>query len=246
MLPTPKTPRGPAFALSTNSFTLDMLCPISPLGSGKVHASMQLRANSVSCRRGERTLFGDVGFALGGGDCLIVRGPNGSGKTTLLRTLAGISRPSTGNIFVDRDEVVFIGHSNAIKDQLTARENLEFWASVFGTADAGAALKSFNLWEARNIRAKCLSAGQKQRLSLSRIGISRRKIWILDEPTASLDADGSAAILSRIRSHCRNGGIAVVATHHEFEMPGSKELDLSRFQPSLRSGLCSAPESPPS
>ena len=115
------------------------------------------------------------------------------------------------------------------------QENIRFWARIYGADNSEAALRSLNLWGARDLPAKLLSAGQKQRLSLSRLTVSGRKIWILDEPTASLDADGSSAVLSLVEQNCASGGISVIATHLEFEVPGSSKLELTRFRPPLDS-----------
>ena len=159
-------------------------------------------------------------------------GPNGSGKSTLLRTLAGYIRPAEGHVrwcrqTADEKEISessevsevchFVGHLDGIKTHLTAFENLQFWSEYLGAGDGGAdieaALERFSLDALATIPAGYLSAGQKRRLGLARLLVAPRPIWLLDEPTVSLDAASTDVLAGVINEHLKGGGITVAATH---------------------------------
>lgn len=184
---------------------------------------MQLIAENLILSRGGRTIFDGVSLSVDAGEALVLTGPNGSGKTTLLRALAGFLRPDAGTIAIDGDDerepaelAHFVGHLEGVKAHLTVRENLTFWADYLegvGTVDVGAALKRFALAGLEDIPAGYLSAGQKRRLALARIIVAKRPIWLLDEPTVSLDAASVALLMKAIEEHLASGGLAVIATH---------------------------------
>lgn len=192
---------------------------------------MTIKAINISCTRGLRHVLQDVSFTLTSGDCLILRGPNGVGKSTLLRVLAGLSLPNAGQLTINHDDVVYSGHLDAVKLQLTASENLVFWAGVFGTGTASEIIDSFGLTQLKDRPAATLSAGQKRRLGLARMAISGRKIWLMDEPTTSLDAEHTALIAQSISAHCASGGIAILSTHLDLDIASAQTLDLAQFAP---------------
>jgi heme exporter protein A len=191
----------------------------------------------LAVRRGERTLFEGIGLTASPGSVIFVRGPNGAGKSSLLLAIAGVLHPSAGTIRYrdggnDEDllpNLHFVGHQTGVKTRLTLAENLRFWAAVFGraptapTATAGAvgiaeALDKVGLGGKGELDAGYLSAGQTRRLALARLLVSRRTVWLLDEPTAALDADGNGMVERLISDHAGEGGIAIVATHHDLEI----------------------------
>ena len=188
---------------------------------------MAFTVSDLSCRRGQVTVLRGVCFALGSGDALVLRGPNGAGKTTLLRTLAGLTPPVTGD--VDPDVCAYAGHADGLKDQLTVAENLSFWARAFGGRSIDAAVAAFDLGGLVDRRAADLSAGQKRRAGLARLPLSGRTVWLLDEPTVSLDAANVAVFGRVVAAHLAGGGAAVLATHIDLGLPGARELDVSGF-----------------
>src|SRR5690606_27092967 len=152
---------------------------------------MSLIAESLSVSRGGIAVLENVALALSPGRALILRGPNGSGKTTLLRTLAGLQRPLRGRIDADEAALVYAGHADGIKGALSVRENLAFWAAIFGGGDVEAAMSAYALAPLADRPAAALSAGQKRRLGLARLIVAHRSVWLLDEPTVSLDTDAT-------------------------------------------------------
>lgn len=196
-----------------------------------IPSPMTVNATNICCTRGVRQVLQDVCFNLTSGDCLILRGPNGVGKSTLLRVLAGLSQPAAGTLELDHDNVAYSGHLDAVKFQLTVAENLSFWAGVYGTHMTDKVIEDFGLGTLKDRLAANLSAGQKRRLGLARMTLSGRKIWLMDEPTTSLDAEHTALIASSISAHCATGGIAILSTHLDLDIPTARTLDLAQFIP---------------
>jgi heme exporter protein A len=209
---------------------------------------VQLVAEKLVLSRGGRNVVDGVSFRLGAGEALVLTGANGSGKTTLLRALAGFLRPVSGSIVVgdgsgerERGELVhFVGHHDGIKTHLTVAENLAFWGAYLGDVpdnctddgpvDAGArleaALKRFALSGLADIPAGYLSAGQKRRLGLARLAVAARPVWLLDEPTVSLDTASVALLAAAVDAHVADGGIAVIATHQPLGLTKAQEIRL--------------------
>ena len=177
-----------------------------------------LDVRGVRCARGPVTLFRDVSFAVAAGEWVAVRGPNGSGKTTLLRCAAGLTRPDAGDV-AREGTLLYAGHLPAVKDDLTAEENLR-GALVLGGAtpdDAQVrdALAQVGLAQRRLLAARRLSAGQRRRIGLARLVIDPASLWILDEPLTALDDEGQALFARTLTRHLERGGSALIATHHD-------------------------------
>lgn len=184
---------------------------------------MRLSGRGVKCVRGGREVFSDIGFEVGSGETLAVTGHNGSGKTSLLRLVAGLLVPTEGTIALEGGEAEmtlpeqahYLGHRDALKPALSVEENLSFWRNFLGgeVADTGESLKAVGIDHAAHLPAAYLSAGQRRRLSLARLLAVRRPVWLLDEPTAALDAAGQELFSGLMREHLARGGLIVAATH---------------------------------
>jgi len=190
---------------------------------------MLLTVTDLSCARGSAQVLAGVGFSVARGDALILRGPNGAGKTTLLRTLAGLTPPLAGTIDCAPDAIAYAGHADGLKAQLTVAENLRFWAGAFAAHDITPALDAFDLHPLADRRAGEMSAGQKRRLSLARLLVTRRPVWCLDEPTVSLDVENVARFARAVEAHLATGGAAVIATHIDLGLPNAHTLDVTPF-----------------
>ena len=189
---------------------------------------MVMDVRDLSVARGGVTVLEGVSFALEPGQVLVLRGANGIGKTTLLRTLAGLQPPVAGE--VTGDEIAYAGHADGLKAGLTVTENLTFWAEINGMAGIDLALEAMNLTQLRRRRAGDLSAGQKRRLGLARLLVTGRAVWLLDEPTVSLDAASVALFVAVLRAHLAQGGSALIATHIDLGLQEARELDLTPFR----------------
>ena len=188
-----------------------------------------LRAEGLALSRGGVPLLADLSFAVLPGEALILTGPNGTGKTTLLRALAGLLPPDGGRI--ERPETLaYAGHLDGVKPALTVAENLRVWARLHGARNLGPALAAMDLEALRDRRGADLSAGQKRRVGLARLVVTGAPLWLLDEPTVSLDAASVRRFEAMLARHLEGGGAAVVATH--LPVPG-RVLDLAAFRAPL-------------
>jgi heme exporter protein A len=200
---------------------------------------MKLSAEKLSASRGGRMLFAGLDFAVGAGGALVVTGPNGAGKTTLLRILAGFLAPAAGRVHLDggareasiAEQCHYVGHANAVKPTLTVAENAAFWSGFLGTPSDDrleAALAAVGLEALRDVPTGYLSAGQRRRAGLMRLILAPRPIWLLDEPTSSLDQAGQEALAAAANAHLAEGGIVVAATHMALGLERVAELQLGR------------------
>ena len=196
---------------------------------------MTLTVTNLSCARGGLTVLSGVSFQLESGQTLVLQGPNGIGKTTLLRTVAGLQPPQSGQITAPADSIAYAAHADGIKPTLTVVENLAFWAAIFGLQTITPALTAMQLTPLQSRTAATLSAGQKRRLGLARLLVTGRPIWLLDEPTVSLDAASTALFTSMITAHLRQGGSALIASHIDLGLPNAAHLNLTPYASRLTS-----------
>jgi heme exporter protein A len=193
--------------------------------------------DALSLERGGRVVIDSLSFRIDRGDALVLTGPNGAGKTTLIRALAGFLAPASGSIRVtgggdDQDlsaQCHYVGHRDAIKLKLTVSENIAFWADFLGGSAAAVepALAATGLAELADVPAAYLSAGQKRRLGLARLLAAARPVWLLDEPTTSLDASHQQRFAALIEQHRASGGMVVAATHLALGLTGARALHLT-------------------
>ncbi len=205
-----------------------------------VQADHVLTAQSLVCVRGGREVFRGVSFDVSSGETLLIKGPNGSGKSSLLRAVAGLARLSEGALHLQGGpedmplpaSCHYFGHSDALKPSLTARENLKFWYDFMGSParPVTEALEELELGHLGDIPAAYLSAGQKRRLSLARLLVSQRPIWLLDEPSAALDSASEHRLLDLMGRHVAEGGLILAATHLPLNIGKAKELRLEAGQ----------------
>jgi heme exporter protein A len=194
----------------------------------------QLEVSGLECIRQDIILFQDVNFKLHSGDLLQIDGLNGSGKSSLLRILAGLMQQNIGEIIWQgkeisscrydyQQEICYIGHLNGVKDALTALENLKVMVSLAGSKSElplSNAMDQVELAGMESIPLSRMSAGQKRRVALARLLVTKAAIWLLDEPFTSLDASGKLVIERVIVEHCARGGIIIFSTHQPMEIEG--------------------------
>lgn len=207
---------------------------------------MAFSGHDLTCIRGERIVFQNLSFAVAEGAALILRGPNGSGKSTLLRLAAGFLKPEHGELkWGDdngdgdgdggddyRDQIHYVGHLDAVKPAFSVAENLGFWAAFDGSAaveaDCARALEKVGLDHIADVPGRYLSAGQRRRLNIARIAATPKPLWLLDEPSVSLDDASVAQLAALIAEHRAAGGMVMVATHIDLAMDQAETLHLDQ------------------
>jgi len=192
----------------------------------------------LTCQRGYNELFNNLSFELNSGEILKISGANGSGKTSLLKIIAGLNSAESGRLSIDNNKVgsydyqsdiFYLGHLPALSPELHCKENLDYLTQLNNSnsnqtldeALTNVGLKNFEYEYAAN-----LSAGQKRRVVLSALFITKAKVWLLDEPFTALDSDGINVIEAQITKHCNNNGICVLTTHQECNLPRLRTLSL--------------------
>ena len=195
-----------------------------------------LEARDLACLRGERAIFAGLSFRVAPGEALLLTGANGAGKSSLLRLLAGLLAPAEGQLLWDGADALadrpghaarlrYLSHQDALKPSLTARENLDFFARLWG-GDPDAALAALGLGPLAGLPARVLSSGQKRRLALARLALAPAPLWLLDEPTVGLDAASVGRLGGLLARHRSAGGMVLAATHLPLPMPAARELAL--------------------
>lgn len=198
---------------------------------------MAFGGEGLACRRGDRMVFEAIDFTIDPGELLVIRGANGSGKSSLLRLAATLLPPAAGTLRWDdvdvaedveryRTRLHYVGHQDAVKPLLTAAENVAVWARLRGRAAVADALSHFGIAHLSTLPARLLSAGQKKRVALARLLATQAPLWLLDEPTVSLDDDGLARLAAAIHQHCASGGLVMAATHADLGIAANAELRL--------------------
>ena len=185
---------------------------------------MAISVKSLSVSRGGINLLQDVDIELKNGQAGILRGPNGVGKTTLLRALAGLLPVDSGKIECSLEDICYSGHADGVKPTLTVQENLEFWANIFGSPSISEVTEKFLISDLLNSKAGNLSAGQKRRVGLARLGLTGRQVWLLDEPTVSLDETSVKIFENIIKDHISEDGCALIATHIDLGLENSAQI----------------------
>jgi heme exporter protein A len=207
------------------------------LGGEDRAGSMRLIGEELGCRRGDRAVFAGLDFDVAADELLVLRGANGSGKTSLLRMIAGLVEPAAGRLRLEgglvdagiAGQCHFVGHQDALKPALTARENLGFWGDFLGGGDVAAGLAAFDLTAIAGVQAGLLSAGLKRRLALSRLALVHRPLWLLDEPTVGLDSASQERFAALMRAHLGGGGLIIAATHVDIGLDATRTIDLGRL-----------------
>ena len=176
---------------------------------------MVLLVKNLSCSLSGRKIISDISFSLKAGEILKISGKNGSGKTTLLRTISGLSSFDSGEILINKKEIFLLGHNAGIKKNLTVEEDLEFWSNFYQNEHDHKILKKLSLNSKMHSQCRYLSQGQKQKLALTRLFCSNKKIWLLDEPFSFLDEESSIFLLNKIEKHRQNNGMTVIVSHQD-------------------------------
>jgi heme exporter protein A len=195
-----------------------------------------LQARELACWRAERLVFAGLSFEVSPGEALLLTGANGAGKSSLLRLLAGLIPAAEGSLTWDGADCLadlpahgarlrYLGHQDALKPALTARENLAFFARLWG-GEVDRALAALDLLGLADLPARVLSSGQKRRLALARLALAPARLWLLDEPSVGLDAASVERLAPLFAAHRAAGGMVLAATHLPLPLPDARELRL--------------------
>jgi heme exporter protein A len=201
-------------------------------------SELRLSARDLTCIRGGRLVFEGLSFEAAAGEALVLTGPNGAGKSSLLRQIAGLLEIEQGEIALEggdpdlgiAEQSHYAGHLDGLKPSMSAIETLRFWSAYLGgnPALAETALEAMALAALADLPVAYLSAGQKRRLSLARLAVCPRPLWLLDEPSVALDAASVERLRGFMAAHLAKGGIIVAATHLDLGLEAARELRLGR------------------
>ena len=195
--------------------------------------SLEILVNSATCYKNNSIIFSDINISLKNSEIIIIMGPNGCGKTTLIKSLSGIQGLESGTIKLNnrnicslgsdyKDEIIYIGHGNSLNKDLTVIENIEYFSAFDSTININNekniknSMKILDIEKYRNYKVSDLSEGNKKKLSLIRILLTKKKIWFLDEPMSSLDDKSINKLIKIIVDHQKNNGLIFLATHYDF------------------------------
>lgn len=192
--------------------------------------STEISVNSATCYKNNNLIFSDVSISYNDGDIGIIMGPNGCGKTTLIRSICGIQGLDEGQVLLDKidikhhdnnymDKIIYIGHKNSLNNDFSVYENLEYLSAFDSSSKINKineAMKYFDIYKYRNYMVSEISEGNKKKVSLARLLISQKKVWILDEPLSYLDDTAVNIFTNLILNHQKKGGITIASTHYDF------------------------------
>ena len=200
-------------------------------------AQSSISINSLYCAIDSKVILSDINFNLNSGQSITITGPNGVGKTLLLNTIVGFKSIFKGKISINKinlsndpsnrqEQIGYYGHKTSLQTGLSVMENMEYWKAYYNSnANTGDLIK---FWELPNKFVENCSEGQRKRISLARLSLMKRNIWLLDEPTTNLDLVGNEKFLELLTSHLETGGISIIATHEPSQFGGNKIINLGR------------------
>ena len=197
----------------------------------------KLTITNLACKRGSNLVFDNLSFEIKSGETFLIKGSNGSGKTSLMRTMAGFIKPYEGKIFIDNEQLnadrndkekfQFIGEKSALKNNLSVKNNITLWSLLFNTSvNVDDLLKVFNLNSFINSDVATLSDGQKKRLSLSKLFLDNRSVWLLDEPYVFLDEENIADLNNKILKFNERSGIVIITSNIDVDFPFNERINL--------------------
>ena len=197
----------------------------------------KLTITNLACKRGSNLVFDNLSFEIKSGETFLIKGSNGSGKTSLMRTMAGFIKPYEGKIFIDNEQLnadrndkekfQFIGEKSALKNNLSVKNNITLWSLLFNTSvNVDDLLKVFNLNSFINSDVATLSDGQKKRLSLSKLFLDNRSVWLLDEPYVFLDEENIADLNNKILKFNERNGIVIITSNIDIDFPFNERINL--------------------